>query len=126
MYNNVHNVPIKMTNLIMNKIVSVRIIRITFSLESHMCDPSRSTASDTRYRNHSKVPNECIVQALAILYDDGEQHEFAQLGLEALEHVDERLDVFRGRFGASLACRGLLTLLTLQQLLHHCLAQIVD
>ena len=26
-----------------------------------MCDPSRSTASDTRYRNHSKVPNECII-----------------------------------------------------------------
>jgi len=40
------------------------------------------------------------VQALAILYGKGEQHEFAQLGLEALEHVVERRDVFRGRFGS--------------------------
>jgi len=45
---------------------------------------------------HSADP----VQALAILYDDGEQHRFAQLGLEPLEHVVERRDVFRGRFGS--------------------------
>ena len=40
------------------------------------------------------------VQALAILYGKGEQHEFAQLGLEALEHVVGRRGVFRGRFGS--------------------------
>ena len=41
------------------------------------------------------------VQALAILYDDGEQHRFAQLGLEPLEHVDGRRVIIRRLFGAS-------------------------